>query len=136
MKLKYNLINIKELLNGSISVHVIFETTDLGSEIDSEDVNPGLNIIYLTGSQNQFRYSINSLGEVNDGVQLIVIPQYDNLHYTNKAQDDDIQNFDNFKVYTFKYVEPKGDTAWVKTGEFHSEDGQIINSYDYTEHSR
>jgi len=37
MKLKYNLINIKELLNGSTSVHVIYKTTQK-SIVGPEDV--------------------------------------------------------------------------------------------------
>ncbi len=131
MKLRYNLINIKELLNRSTSVHMISETTDKGSSIESKDISSGLNIIRISGTSNNYLYTIQSLGKENDGVQLIIIPQYDNVQYRNNADNDKIQYFDNFKVYTFKYIEPKGVVNWFKTGEFHSEDGQIIDSYDY-----
>ena len=130
MKLKYNLINIKELFNGSTSVNVIYKTTQK-SIVGPEDVQPGLNIIYLTRAPNNYLNTIYSLEKANDGVQLIIIPQYDNLQYQNRADNANIQNFDNFKVYTFKYIKPEGTEGWVKSGEFHSEDGQTINSYDY-----
>jgi len=45
------------------------------------------------------------------------------LQYQNRADNANIQNFDNFKVYTFKYIKPEGTKGWIKSGEFHSEDG-------------